>query len=230
MRQFAISDIHGCNKTFGALLDQIALTREDELYLLGDYIDRGPDSKGVIDRILQLKDEGYRVHCLMGNHEQMMSFALLEEAWKETWTLNGGLNTLESFGASSLFEIPEMYIDFLAHLPLFLEAGGFILVHAGLNFKAENPLSNEFSLVWIRDWYRNINYGWLGDRIILHGHTPVSRQHIELQCQALDRLRVLNIDGGCVFNRRSVKLGYLCAFDMTNRELHFRKSVEGEIS
>ncbi|MFT5168289.1 MAG: serine/threonine protein phosphatase 1, partial [Saprospiraceae bacterium] len=64
MKQYAISDIHGCAKTFKALLEQISFSKEDVLYLLGDYVDRGPDSKGVIDHIWQLQSEGYTVFCL----------------------------------------------------------------------------------------------------------------------------------------------------------------------
>ena len=69
MRRFAVSDIHGCHKTFRNLLDRLALTRDDELYLLGDFIDRGPGSKQVIDTVLALADDGYCVSSLMGNHE-----------------------------------------------------------------------------------------------------------------------------------------------------------------
>ena len=71
-RRFAVPDIHGCNKTFQALLDRIQLTTNDQLFLLGDYIDRGPDSVGVLDTILRLKEEGYSVFPLRGNHEQML--------------------------------------------------------------------------------------------------------------------------------------------------------------
>jgi len=71
MRQFAIADIHGHLKTFKALLREINFTVFDELFLLGDFIDRGPDSKGVIDYIEELKQTGYTVYCLRGNHEQL---------------------------------------------------------------------------------------------------------------------------------------------------------------
>jgi len=76
MKKYVISDIHGCAKTFKALVDRISFSREDELYLLGDYIDRGPDSKGVIDHIWDLLETGYTVHCLTGNHEQMFLHAI----------------------------------------------------------------------------------------------------------------------------------------------------------
>ena len=76
MKQYAIGDIHGCSKTFKELLDKIGLIEGDELYLLGDYIDRGPDSKGVIDTIFELREKGFKVICLRGNHESMLLDAL----------------------------------------------------------------------------------------------------------------------------------------------------------
>jgi serine/threonine protein phosphatase 1 len=74
---WAISDIHGCYRTFEALIEKIGLCKEDELHLLGDYIDREPGSKEVLDLILKLKSENYHVHCLLGNHEIMLFHASL---------------------------------------------------------------------------------------------------------------------------------------------------------
>ena len=72
-RIFAIGDIHGCSKTFKKLLlDKIKINKSDTIYCVGDYIDRGEDSKGVIDFILDLRAEGYTIHTLRGNHEQML--------------------------------------------------------------------------------------------------------------------------------------------------------------
>lgn len=226
MRRFAITDIHGCNATFNALLDQIDFGREDELYLLGDYIDRGPDSKGVIDSIWRLQDSGHTVHCLMGNHELMMINAFEEQQWKDTWYSNGGRATMRSFECNSLLEIPEAYLRFMLQLPFHLEVSGYLLVHAGINFREEKPLEDLFSLLWIRDWYEDINFDWLGDRTIVHGHTPVPRAVTEQQHDDLVNDRVIDLDCGCVFNRPLVGLGYLCALDMTNRELYFQRNVE----
>lgn len=226
MRRFAITDIHGCNATFNALLDQIDFGRQDELYLLGDYVDRGPDSKGVIDSIWRLQDSGHTVHCLMGNHELMMINAFEEQQWKDTWFSNGGQATMRSFQVNSLLDIPEEYLRFLLQLPFYLEADNYLMVHAGINFREKEPLEDTFSLLWIRDWYGDIDYDWLGDRIVLHGHTPVPRTVTEQQYEDLSEDQVLDLDCGCVFNRPLVGLGYLCALDMTNRELYFQKNVE----
>jgi len=226
MRRIAITDIHGCNATFNALLEQLRFSREDELYLLGDYIDRGPDSKGVIDSILRLRESGHTVHCLMGNHELMMINAFEEQQWKDTWFSNGGRATMRSFQANSLLDIPESYLRFLLQLPFHLEADNFLMVHAGINFQNREPLDDTFSLLWIRDWYDDIDFDWLGDRIILHGHTPIPRAITEQQYEDMAEDQVLDLDCGCVFNRPLVGLGYLCALDMTNRELHFQRNVE----
>src|SRR5438876_897645 len=106
-RNFVISDIHGCLKTFRYLLEDIIhYTKSDTLYLLGDYIDRGPDSKGVIDYILSLKERGYRIYPLKGNHEQLLLDAYEEAPFAEkAWLRNGGENTLKSFGVKNVKSI-----------------------------------------------------------------------------------------------------------------------------
>ena len=75
-RSFAITDIHGCANTLDALLDQIGLSQSDHLYLLGDYIDRGPRSKEVLDILLALQRKQYPMTVLRGNHEQLFLDAL----------------------------------------------------------------------------------------------------------------------------------------------------------
>ena len=72
MSRYAIGDIHGGAKTFCALLEKIYLQREDRVYLLGDYVDRGPNSRGVLDIILKLKEAGFGIFALRGNHEDML--------------------------------------------------------------------------------------------------------------------------------------------------------------
>ncbi len=228
MKKFAISDIHGCVKTFEALLDKIALGTEDELYLLGDYIDRGPDSKAVIDTILRLKEEGHQLHCLRGNHEELLLQSLGgHRDYYQTWLHNGGDETLRSFGLSdcdNLHRIPEKYLDFFEGLDWYFNLDEYLLVHAGLDFTAASPLESTNALIWIRDWYGQIDREWLGDKSIVHGHTPKPRPLIEKQLKKMEKLPVLDIDAGCVFN--SLYFKHLCAFDLTNRELFFQKNID----
>lgn len=229
MPQFAISDIHGCAKTFDALLNEIQFSPSDELYLLGDYIDRGPDSKGVIDRILQLQQDGYQVHCLMGNHEQMVldSIAMGRADMAKSWLSNGGKATLESFGLQSNAPpgfLPYDYLSFLSKMEYYKEVDGYILVHAGLAFDGADPFEDHYAMLWIRDFYDTIDYDWLDGRVIIHGHTPRAAAMIKFQLKNLPRLSVLNIDAGCVFERHG--RDSLCAFNMTDRTLTFMKKQE----
>ena len=224
MRKIAISDIHGCLKSFKSLLYKIIFTKNDELYLLGDYIDRGPDSKGVIDYIWQLQYEGYFIHCLRGNHEQMLldSFGGGDEL--ELWQNHGGNDTLRSFGVETVENIPEEYLKWIDDLPYFVELDEYILVHAGLDFNLPKPLDGLNSMMWIRNWYHKIDKDWLGDRIIVHGHTPTSAVAIRENLNKITEKSTMIIDGGCVYDQMG--LGYLFAFDLENRKLFGQHNID----
>jgi serine/threonine protein phosphatase 1 len=231
MPQFAISDIHGCAQTFDALLNEIQLSPSDELFLLGDYIDRGLDSKGVIDKILALQKDGYRVQCLMGNHEEMLLECLDPAAFGMTdlWLKNGGKATLQSFSLpwyANPAHIPKIYLDFMHRLHLYFEAGPYLMVHAGLNFKAPEPLQDLNSMLWIRGFYQDIDYDWLNGRILVHGHTPQITEATERQLQNLPEKQVINIDTGCVFNKHGRDT--LTAFNLTDQTLTCVKNQENQ--
>ena len=135
MSRYATTDLHGCLHTFRYLVEEkLRLTRDDELYLLGDYVNKGPDSRGVLDYLMQLQATGYRVRCLRGNHDQ----ALLDGArhrWRWDWLgPRGRLPTLRSFGVARLAHIPDHYLDWVAALPYEIELPDVVLVHAGYNF------------------------------------------------------------------------------------------------
>ena len=220
MPQYAIGDIHGCSKTFKELLNKIGLNEGDELYLLGDYIDRGPDSKGVIDIIWALRDKGFKVICLRGNHESMLLDALKNREEQKNFMRNGGKQTLQSFDTVRPIDLPKEYIDFFESLPFYHEVGDCILVHAGLNFLEADPLTDTEAMMWIRNWYRWIDYNWLENRIILHGHTPISLLEMIDQCENIAIDKYVNLDGGCYKNC------YLCAFDMTEKKLIAQKCID----
>jgi serine/threonine protein phosphatase 1 len=227
MRQFAIGDTHGCNKTLKALLERLNVQSKDEFYFLGDYVDRGPDSKGVFDTIFDLQAAGHKVVCLKGNHEQMMLDASNSPDEYNRWlSAAGGITTYRNF-LNVDARTYQKYIDFMHKLPLVHTVGSFILVHGGLNFSQKDPLSSSHQMMWLRDWYDKINYKWLNNRYILHGHTPMRKTSIEKMHENLDKNRVLNLDCGCVFQRDS-QLAHLACFEMQSRELIFQENVEGD--
>ena len=218
MPRYAISDIHGCHQTFLHLLDQLDFSQADELFLLGDFIDRGPDSYGLIQTIFRLQDTGYRVHCLRGNHEQMMLDALDSEddATYQRWLRNGGAATVRSIRNRDA----DRLLRWMDQLPHYLETEDYLFVHAGLDFSAPDPLQNTKALLWERHWHHDIDYRWLGERTIVHGHTPIPRSQIEQMLERLPRRRVLDIDAGCAFTQHQ-KFGQLCAFHLDARTLTF---------
>lgn len=223
MPRYAISDIHGCVRTFVALLNQIQLTTSDELYLLGDFIDRGPDSKGVIDQVWQLQKEGYTVHCTRGNHEELLLGSLTDQKSRLMWIRHGGIQTMESFGAMLPEDIPAEYMQFFRDLPYYLELPDeYILVHAGLDFSEADPLADQRPMLWIRPWDMRFDLAWLKGRIIVHGHTPTKEEEIRDQLLLLSKRPAINIDAGCVYSR----LQKLCALDLDSRELYFQENVE----
>lgn len=245
MRRIAISDIHGCLNSFHYLLEQqVQLRQDDELYLLGDFIDRGPDSRGVLDHVMDLQAAGYAVYCLRGNHEDMMLRAIVSPEEQSNWLYNGGMEALSSFGAETPGEIPEKYIRFIREETLLhFQVDRFILVHAGLNFvgsepqskkgarsqsflwKMHNPLQDQEAMMWIRYWYDDINWSWLKDRIIIHGHTPMETHEISDMLDVIEEDQVIDIDNGC-FAKYQAGFGKLCAFDFTNMRLYFQENVD----
>ncbi len=222
MSTYAIGDIHGCLKTFKALLDRINFNKEDTLFLLGDYIDRGPDSKGVIDFIWQLQQTGYTIHCLKGNHEQMLYKGMHDADQTELYHQE----TLQSFGVNKIEEIPNDYLIWIKGLPYYLEWKKYILVHAGLGFAfpLQNPFEEKRDMLWIRHWYDRIDKEWLEDRIIIHGHNPVRRSEIETLHSHIFSNQYLNIDSGCYYSTDGY--GQLCCYAFEANSLVFQQNID----
>jgi len=130
--RLVIGDIHGCLVSLEMMLEVVSPSREDLLVTLGDYVDRGPDSKGVIERLLRLK-ETHNFLYLMGNHEIQMIRALETRQDRERFLsgLCGGQDTLDSYGGG-FEDVPEGHWDFMKRAKLYHELEDYILVHAGV--------------------------------------------------------------------------------------------------
>ena len=212
-RIFIIGDIHGCSKTFKKLvLDKIGICKTDKIYCLGDYIDRGPDSKGVIDFILQLRKRGYHIHTLRGNHEQLLLESEIDELSKKNWIINGGDKTLNSFKVESIHQLDPKYLNFFKRTKYHIQTKDFMLVHAGLNFNSTNPIADKDAIIWIRNFLVDTNL--LSGKILIHGHTPKHRDFILLQ----QFESPFNLDGGCVFKHKE-GYGSLFALNFYEKKL-----------
>jgi len=216
MTRYAIGDIHGGAKTLRALLGRLGLRRGDRLYLLGDLIDRGPDSQGVLDTLLNLREAGFTVRPIRGNHEDMLLRTLSadHDAWSPHWMEQFGKATLQSFGIRELGELPERYLNLLLSLPLLELEDDYVFVHAGLAFNSADPL-HDFrpqNLLWHESGVPDRNR--LGGRIAVTGHKFRPLQQIEASLLP-DRIF---LDNGA-FTGMVPDLGNLVALDLERKKL-----------
>jgi serine/threonine protein phosphatase 1 len=191
---YAIGDIHGRLDLVIQLLAKIAddsarhpEDRERRLIFLGDYIDRGMQSRGVVDVLLAKPWPGFASTFLMGNHEDAMLEFLDGRSDGRAWLSNGGLETLMSYGVpvSSLpFDssaaidlrkaacqaVPATHVDFLRNCTLSHSEGDFVFVHAGIRPGRSMEQQTRQDLLWIRGDFLHARSA-LPDRVIVHGHT-----------------------------------------------------------
>lgn len=179
----AVGDIHGCLKPLQQLMNQVAPKEEDQIVFLGDYIDRGPDSRGVIDYLLNFHDRWPQTVFLKGNHEAMLlDFVAGRE--QLLYLLNGGETTLFSYREEGRLQIPEAHLQFLHSLRLYFETDQYLFVHAGL--RPEIPIENqsEEDLLWIREEFLSSAYRW--GKTVVFGHTPMPKPHLTTDRIGLD--------------------------------------------
>ncbi|HUW07818.1 MAG TPA: metallophosphoesterase family protein [Williamwhitmania sp.] len=216
-RLFAIGDIHGCFDSLEELVgNKIQLQKEDNLILLGDYIDRGDKSKEVVDFIMELQEKGFDVIPLIGNHEAMLLDANANENNISKWIQNGGDETLKSFEISSLKDIEPKYIKFFKDLSYYYSFEDYLFVHAGFNDNVINPFTDYYSMLWkCKESYTN---PLLANKTIIHGHNPISISKCEER--VLSKLAVINIDTGCVYKDKE---GFerLTAYDCNTQGILF---------
>ncbi len=219
-RKIVIGDIHGCNKTFTNLLfDKLDINQTDEIYLLGDYIDRGPDSLGVINTILALRENGYQVSSIRGNHEQLMMDSANNVTAFFQWLFNGGEATLDNFNVRRYQDIPDVYKDFFQSTKLYIELEGHILAHAGLKFNKLDLFSDQDFMLWGRG-FKSFQPK-LGNKLFIHGHTPKPLDYILNQ-----KGNCYNLDGGCVFGNRRKGMGYLVALILDEMKFVYTKCMD----
>lgn len=188
-RTIAIGDIHGCALALEALIEAIAPTRKDVIVPLGDYVDRGPDSSGVIDLLIKLVERCHVVP-LLGNHEAMLIESHVSRDCFDFWQRCGGGETLASYGGS-LSRIPPMHLAFFQGCHRFYETDSHFMVHA--NYDPILPLDEQPDrlLLWEHVVYTLPPRHQSGKTAIV-GHTPQSSGEI------LDLDHLIGIDTYCV--------------------------------
>ncbi len=218
---YAIGDVHGCLAELEQLEQLIAVDLAGRgianalIVMLGDYIDRGPASAAVLDHLVAAPSPGFRRVCLSGNHELMMRNFLANPQENNSWLLNGGTETLASYGIDphTLFSggrrrtteilashIPADHLEFLQTLPALLTLPGFVFVHAGLRLGVPLEQQSERDMLWMR--HEQAPYPLQPFGMVVHGHTPAVKPVVELGRICVDTgayatgvLSALSIDG-----------------------------------
>lgn len=188
-----IGDIHGCPKSLEALLKKLIPFQTATFVFLGDYIDRGPDSKSVIDLLL---DFSKNTNCVMlrGNHEQMMIDAL-QTGDTALWFHNGGRDTLMSYGNKFTNpDLPYQHYHFIHNTRMYYETDDYFFVHAGLppDMTIREAVANQqywHEFLWQRSHLDVKKTVW--EKKVVFGHTPVP--------EPLANKYMLGLDTGCVF-------------------------------
>jgi serine/threonine protein phosphatase 1 len=201
---YAIGDVHG---RLDLLEDLLVRIREDagqhpsdsarSLIFLGDYVDRGPESRGVVDAVMSDLLPGFTTVRLMGNHEEAMLSFLDGESDGLDWLSFGGLETLLSYGvplrslpnsgeavkalqAALIEAVPEQHVAFFRRCLLHYTVGDYVFVHAGVRPGIVLEKQTQTDLLWIRDDFLRVRIPLAG-RVVVHGHTicdlPQNRAH-----------------------------------------------------
>lgn len=191
---YAIGDVHGCLPQLESLqrrivADASSVAGEKLIVCVGDYVDRGPDSAGVLGFLNSALPQGFSRICLAGNHERMMIQHVDEPASLGQWWSSGGSETLASYGiepsdymsASSkerakmlASHIPQQHIDFLRNLPVMVTLPRLVLVHAGLRTGVPLEEQDDNDLLWLRSQPTTRQIRAEDAPLVVHGHTPTA--------------------------------------------------------
>lgn len=220
-RRIVIGDVHGHYEGLMTLLSAIAPTSDDQLYFLGDLIDRGPQSAQVVNFV---KDNNYP--CLLGNHEQMLLNILsnggVPTPTMQAWLYGGGQATVASYQEAT---IPQDHLDWFKALPTYLDLGNVWLTHAGVD--PSLPLAEQTSeqFCWIREEFHSIEQPYFPDKLIIIGHTITFTLPGVSPGYLAQGRGWLDIDTGA-YHPRS---GWLTGLDITNNLVYqanvFKKRV-----
>ncbi len=228
-RTLAISDIHGCLDEFKSLLKKVNYIQNDQLILLGDYMDRGSNSLGVLQLVMKLVKENKAI-AIRGNHDQMFLDWLSSPEDEKKYNFlyrNGGKETIESFvGDLSSIEAAEKikkeYLEevvFLETLPYYHETDTHIFIHAGINpTHTDWKETSNHEMIWIREPFYDFDHPH--EKTVVFGHTPCKNLHEKHDiCY---RNKRIGIDGGCVYG------GQLNCFIVEDEQFVF-VSYNGEV-
>lgn len=226
-RRFVVGDIHGCARTFRALVDgALSVRAGDTLYLLGDLISKGPDSRAVLSLVLELRGRGVRVELIRGNHEDELIRYLDKSPAKLRSFLERTENTA-LLDTADPTRLDGALHRLIAESQYYLELPEALLSHAGFDFDAAKPFKDTDSMLNTKSC--SYDEDLAGGRLVIHGHVPTPLSTIlETVVQGgpvipLDN-RVVSTKSGVSW--KIAEYGNLCAFDLDERTLHVQPNIE----
>ncbi len=173
---YAIGDVHGQLHMLDALARRVPFREDDEIVFLGDFIDRGPDSRGVVEFLMEFRRKYPKTVCLRGNHEDMFLDYLAGGGiyHPDVYAMNGGLETLRGYGLDrqGKVRLPPLHREFFNALVWMHETRGFIFAHAGLRPGVPINQQEQMDLVWIREEFIEAEHDF--GKPVVFGHTPAS--------------------------------------------------------
>ncbi len=208
---YAVGDIHGRADLLARLFDRLeseARASQPIVIFLGDYIDRGPNSREVIELLLTRRPEGFERRYLMGNHEAAMLGFIADPFANRAWLNHGGLETLGDYGVSPLPSLgagstqieaagagfravlPDNHLGFFNQLERYIVIGDYLFVHAGVDPQKRLEQQSDADLFWIRKKFLESDKKW--PHVVVHGHTPSGKPHRDQ--------RRIGIDTGAYFS------------------------------
>jgi serine/threonine protein phosphatase 1 len=217
-RRLVITDIHGCYKTFRQLLDKVALKKDDQLFILGDMLNRGPYSDKVIDHIKKLIKNNYQIFPLRGNHEQLV-LATHRTSPKHLQNYLRKQNSYQLLNPDGFLK--NKYFNFLKILPYYYKLDSCYLVHAGFNFDIPEPFKDSRSMLWIRNF--KMDASKLEGKFIVHGHDPKSIEEINRAIHFNNP--VLPLDNSCAQPERA-GFGNLLCLNIDTKELFQQPNID----
>jgi len=222
MARYAIGDVHGCFETLRAMCENaLRFSETDTVIFLGDYVDRGPESREVLDYLNTLKTNGYNVATLRGNHDDLLVQGRFSAERARFHMMAGGAETLQSFGVNDHRSVPIEYCDMIDSMPFVHEEKDFVCVHASLNKNVPAPYQDFQTLLWERLTDDDVDNS--GRRVIA-GHTPQTIDEIR---ERIDSGRKIILDAGCIYPFKS-GMGHLCAMDLDTLKIVVVKNIDIE--
>lgn len=210
-RRIVIGDVHGHYDALMILLEAIAPGSDDQVYFLGDLIDRGQQSAQVVDFV---KQSSYQ--CLLGNHEQMLLDVLGNRGssqMQQAWLYSGGYATVSSYKDAT---IPHDHLDWMQRLPTYLDLGDIWLAHAGVDPRIPLEKQTAEQLCWVREEFHSIRQPYFPDKLIVIGHTITFTLPGVTPGKLAQGRGWLDIDTGAYHP----KSGWLTGLDITNRQVY----------